>query len=89
MTAGGAMMFAIEDGTSLESLVWVPTRVSPVRVNFNPRMTPTEPNGSSSTSSASEAYSRRSLLTFSRWFLVVLTTVLCLVRVPAQYVSKN
>jgi hypothetical protein len=33
----------------------VDTRVSPVRVYFSPRITPTEPNRSSSTSSASDA----------------------------------
>jgi hypothetical protein len=53
-TAGGGLISRMVDLNTSETPE--ETKVSPVRVCLSPKMTPTDPNGSSSTSSVSEAY---------------------------------
>jgi len=81
MTEGGGTMDESTEGEVLASHE-VEVRVSPVRVCFKPRITPTEPKPRFSTSSGCDAYSSRSLETRSRCWLLEFTKTLWRPSVP-------
>lgn len=62
-------------------------RVSPVLVHLRPKMTPIEPNGSSSTSVSSEVYNKSGFETFSFWFLMEFDKLPCRVTMPIRVFS--
>src|SRR5260221_5368796 len=86
ITAGGGLISRRVDLNASETPE--ETKVSPVRVCLSPKMTPTDPNGSSSTSSASEAYSNNNFDAFSFWLRFAFKRVVCRVSFPGKWSAK-